>query len=48
MTKEEAERLADNHWHYTEQIVLLMLELAERLYKDAMVHGIKHGEMEKK
>ena len=47
MTDEEAKELAEAHWHYTEQIILLMLELAQMLYKDAMVHGIKHGQEEK-
>uniref|UniRef100_A0A6M3K109 Uncharacterized protein n=1 Tax=viral metagenome TaxID=1070528 RepID=A0A6M3K109_9ZZZZ len=46
MTEEAARKLAEEHWHYTQQIILLLLELTERLYKDAMVHGIKHGESE--
>ena len=48
MTDEEARKLAEDHWHFTQQVILLLLELTERLFKDAMVHGIKHGKQGKK
>ena len=44
MKEEEARKLAEEHWHYTQQVILLLLELTERLYIAAMIHGIKHGE----
>ena len=43
MTDEEARKLAKAHWEYTNQILLHQLELMERLYIEAMIHGIKHG-----
>jgi len=49
MTKqEEARELAEKHWKYTEQIILHQLELTHYLYVEAMIHGIKHGEGNKK
>jgi len=44
---EEARKIAEEHWYYTEQVILLLLKLTERLYKDAMIHGIKHGEADR-
>ncbi len=48
MDKEEAKKLADEHWGYTKNILLMSgcpdnMKLLEYLYKQAMVHGIKHG-----
>jgi len=44
MKEEEARKLAEAHWKYTEKIILLMLELTKYSYIEAMVHGFKHGE----
>ncbi len=44
MTLEEAKKLAESHWEYTQQIILNQLELSHKLYVAAMIHGIKHGE----
>ena len=39
-------RTAEEHWEYTYWIIKDMLELCEYLYKEAMIHGIKHGREE--
>ncbi len=36
MTEEEATVLAQEHWNW-------LVRLLERIYKDAMIHGYKHG-----
>lgn len=33
---------AEEHWEYTKQIILFMLELTHYLYVEAMLHGVKH------
>ncbi len=43
MIEEEARKVAEAHWNYTQQIILNQLELMERLYIEAMVHGWGHG-----
>ena len=35
--------LANNHWIYTKKIIDKMVETMEMLYKQAMIHGYKHG-----
>ncbi len=40
--------LAEEHWDYTEQIILHQLELTHRLYVEAMIHGYKHGKEDSK
>ncbi len=40
--------LAEEHWEYTEQIILHQLELTHRLYVEAMIHGYKHGKEDSK
>jgi len=37
---------AEAHWMYTEKVILKMLELSKQLYKDAFIHGVKHGREE--
>ncbi len=37
MTDEEARKLAELHWKWLEGLL-------RKVYVDAMVHGIKHGE----
>ena len=37
MTDEEAKKLAEAHWEWLESLL-------HKLYVDAFVHGIKHGE----
>ena len=37
MDKEEAKKLAEEHWKWLEALL-------HKIYVDAMVHGIKHGE----
>lgn len=41
MTTEEAKALAEEHWKWLESLL-------HKLYVDAMVHGIKHGQEESK
>lgn len=38
-----ARRLAKEHWAYVESILLQQLEVVGKMYRDAMIHGIKHG-----
>jgi len=40
MNREDAEA----HWRYTENIIVLLLELTHVLYVEALLHGAKHGE----
>lgn len=47
MTEEEARKLAEAHWEYTEHIIRELVSLAHYLYVEALVHGIKHGKEEK-
>jgi uncharacterized sporulation protein YeaH/YhbH (DUF444 family) len=37
MTTEEARELAEKHWWWLESLL-------QKVYVDAMIHGIKHGE----
>ncbi len=37
MTDEEARKLAEKHWEWLESLL-------RKVYVDAMVHGIKHGQ----
>lgn len=37
MTDEEARKLAEEHWKWLESLL-------HKIYVDAMVHGIKHGQ----
>lgn len=41
MTEEEARKLAEEHWRWLEGLL-------HKIYVDAMVHGIKHGQEKKK
>lgn len=49
MSKEEqaktgdAVRLAEEHWNYIESLRLKELEMEAKMYKDAFIHGYKHG-----
>ena len=40
MTTEEAKELAEAHWKWLESLL-------HKVYVDAMVHGIKHGQEDK-
>ncbi len=40
MTDEEAKELAEAHWEWLESLL-------HKIYVDAIVHGIKHGQEEK-
>ena len=46
MTNKEIRELAEAHWDYTEQIIMLMLKVAHFLYVAAMIHGYKHRHKE--
>lgn len=37
MTEEEAKELAEAHWEWLENLL-------RKVYVDALVHGIKHGQ----
>ena len=37
MTDEDAKKLAEEHWEWLESLL-------HKIYVDAMVHGIKHGQ----
>ncbi len=45
--KLETIRLANNHWHYTGNLLRLcfkvFLKIAKYLYIMAFIHGVKHG-----
>lgn len=38
MTEKEAKALAEEHWQWLETLL-------HKIYVDAMVHGIKHGQI---
>ncbi len=40
------EQIAEEHWKYTEMVILNMLKLTGDLYKAAMIHGLKHRDEE--
>jgi hypothetical protein len=40
---EEAKRLATEHWAYIESVLMKDLEMTGKMYRDAMIHGFKHG-----
>ena len=44
MTNKEARELAESHWEWLEKILLQQLEVQHKLFVDAMIHGIKHGQ----
>jgi hypothetical protein len=35
--------LAGEHWDYIKSVLLQQLEISGKMYRDAMVHGFKHG-----
>ncbi|MBA7474720.1 hypothetical protein ES707_10074 [subsurface metagenome] len=41
-TEAEIRKMTEDHWAYTEMIILDMLKLTEDLYKTGMIHGYKH------
>ncbi len=52
MTKEEAKVLAEEHWEYTKKVsVISGADTTARehfFYVQAFIHGLKHGEKERK
>ena len=38
------EQLAEEHWNWLEGILLEEMRMKMKLYKDAFVHGYKHGQ----
>ncbi len=40
MTDEEARKLAEAHWEWLETLL-------HKIYVDALIHGIKHGQEDK-
>lgn len=42
MSEKSPRQTAEEHWEYTEKIILSMLELVKTAYIEGMVHGIKH------
>ena len=40
MTTEEAKELAEKHWEWLETLL-------HKIYVDALIHGIKHGQEDK-
>ena len=44
MTNKEAMELAEAHWEWLKGILLQQLEVQHKLFVDAMIHGIKHGQ----
>lgn len=40
MTEEESRKLAEEHWKWLESLL-------HKIYVDAMIHGIKHGQESK-
>lgn len=47
ISEQEARKIAEAHWEYTEAILIKELEQKHFLYVEAMVHGIKHGQESK-
>jgi len=43
MDEKEAQELAAAHWAWLEQILLLEMEMKQRLFIDAFLHGLGHG-----
>ena len=41
--KKTPEQLANEHWAWLEDILLESMRMSMRLFKDAMIHGYKHG-----
>ena len=37
------QQLADEHWEFIEKLVLEQLRFTMLLYKQAIIHGYKHG-----
>lgn len=44
MTTEEAKKLAETHWDWLESVLMVQRLMERRLFIDAFVHGIKHGQ----
>jgi len=40
-------QLADEHWDWLEGILLEEMRMKMRLFKDAIIHGYKHGKESK-
>lgn len=38
-----SKKLAEEHWKYVESVMLQQLEVIGKMYRDAMIHGFKHG-----
>jgi hypothetical protein len=44
LTEEERlQIIAEQHWAYTERVIMLLLQETKNLYIDAFKHGCKHG-----
>ena len=44
LTEEERlQIIAEQHWVYTERVIMLLLQETKNLYIDAFKHGCKHG-----
>ena len=41
------EQLANEHWDWLEGILLESMRMHMRLFKDAFIHGYKHGKEDK-
>ena len=41
------EQLADEHWAYVKSVMLQQLEVTGKMYREAMIHGYKHGKEDK-
>ena len=38
------QQLADEHWRFTEGLLLESMRMQMKLYKEAFIHGVRHGE----
>jgi hypothetical protein len=42
--EERLEIISEQHWQYTEKVIILALNLSKTLYKEAFKHGVKHAQ----
>jgi len=46
--KKTPRQVAEEHWEYTEHILVKMVGMMHYFYIEAMIHGYKHGKDSKK
>lgn len=46
--KRTAKELAEEHWNWLEELLLVQRRMERRLFIDSFIHGYKHGKESKK